>query len=102
MTPVVNFMVALHKIERAKLKARDILLLWTIKTNPGVMGQEAGKNIGFQNHSSIQSATVRLRLHGYMQDRRPIVEVTRLTRTPNRLYITPKGEALLEDIIPNG
>jgi len=92
-----DFFIRLRKLENANLKLRDIFVLYTIGRNPGIMGQELSKKLGYASRSSVQDCISRLLRFGYVEDRRR--EVSQLV--PNDLHILPRGEALITEVVPN-
>lgn len=95
-SPTTDFMVRLRKLDRAGLTVRDAVALWVIRGQPGMMGRELATTIGLKSRSNIQENIARLIRLGMIEDRRKAQN--RLT--PNDLYITPAGEQLLNDVIP--
>ena len=96
-SPSSAFFVRLRLIEHANLKARDIVVLAAIKTQPGIMGRQLAIKLGYPTRSAVQDAIHRLIKHGYIVDRRP----TQDQQTPNDLHITDAGVTLLADIVPH-
>ncbi len=97
MTLPIPFLMALHKIERAKLTARDIILLTAIQGTPGIMGRELALKIGLPSRSGVQYSIPRLVRMGLIEDRR----VPRaMVQNPNRLHILPAGVAFLDTLLP--
>lgn len=93
---VSDFFVRLRKIENAGLKLRDIVGLYAIHAQPGIMGQELAKKLGYTSRSNVQDGVARLIKHSYVEDRR----LHDNQQTPNDLHITAAGIALLEEIVP--
>lgn len=91
-----EFFVRLRKLEQAKLKLRDIIVLYAIGKNPGIMGQELAKKLGYPSRSSVQDSLNRLLRYGYVEDRRR--EISQLI--PNDLHILPAGEVVIANIVP--
>lgn len=96
MIDQASFLIALRKIDRAGLTARDILLIESVRQNPGCMGRELATRIGLQARSNLQFSLPRLKLLGMIEDRRPQVGRAHV----NILHITPAGERFLDDLIP--
>lgn len=86
-SPTVEFLVRLRKIDKAVLTARDVLLLYTIISNPGINGWDAGKMIGIAERSSVQFGLARMIKRGLIEDRREVEH----KGVPNRLYALPAG-----------
>lgn len=95
-SPMLAFMVRLRKIDNAKLVTRDVLILWAVRATPGMMGRELAMQLGYKSRSNVQEHVKRLCRLGFVEDRRVKLD----NRTPNDLYITPAGEALLAEIVP--
>lgn len=91
-----EFFVRLRLIENAKLKPRDIVVLYAIHATPGMMGQELAKKLGYGSRSNVQDCVIRLIKHGYAVDRR----LTDNQQTPNDLHCTLAGKVLLSVIVP--
>lgn len=94
LRPDIQFMAKLRKIDRSGLKVRDVIVLWAIRENPGMMGRELAVKLGFDSRSSVQDQMVRLIQHGLIEDRR----LTHDQRTPNDLHITSAGREYLSAI----
>lgn len=92
---IVTFMVRLHKIVRAGLRARDAMLLYTIMVNPGVNGKDLGRKLGIPERSHIDFGIKRLIRVGFVEDRREEVRKA----NPNLLYVTPAGSAFWDDLM---
>lgn len=95
-TPSIDFLSRLRKIDLHKVKARDVVLLWAIAREPGMMGQELARKLGFEGRSNIQICLNRMIRDGYVDDRRS----RKTNTTPNDLHISPKGAAVLADVMP--
>lgn len=93
---LVDFMVRLKKIDSAHLTNRDVLILWAVKKDPGVMGRELATKLGYKSRSNVQENILRLLRLKLIEDHRPQAD----NRTPNDLHLTPAGEAFLGDIVP--
>jgi DNA-binding MarR family transcriptional regulator len=94
--PSIDFLSRLKRIDNHDLKGRDILVLWGIARENGVMGQEIAHKLGYKERSNIQHSINRLLRHGLIEDRRPAIN----HMTPNELYVTPAGTELLTEIVP--
>lgn len=90
-------MVRLRRIENAKLKARDVVVLYAIQRQAGMMGREIAQKLGYQNRSALQHGLNRLLDEKLIEDRR----LKHDQQTPNNFHITPAGAALLADIVPH-
>lgn len=88
------FFVRLRKIERAGLTHRDFVMLYLIGQQPGIMGNEICKTLGYPSRSNIQDNMARLARLGFAEDRRTGGRI----REPNDWHITAAGEALIEDV----
>lgn len=99
MTPQtsMDFLKRMHALDRSGLTPRDILLLWAIRTQPGMMGLELAKKLGYKSRSSVQDGIGRLIDRGYIEDRRPFHNQV----TPNDLYILSAGETALDAMVPS-
>jgi len=97
LTPSIDFLSRLRKIDRHDVKTRDVIIMWAVAREPGMMGQELARKIGFEGRSNVQICLRRLLRMGLVEDRRARLD----NRTPNDLYITPKGEAMLADVVPS-
>ncbi len=96
ISPTVDFMARLRKIDKSGLKVRDTMVLWVIAREHGVMGKEVATKLGFPSRSHIQDGIRRLMDIGYIEDRRP----HRNQQTPNELYATEAGNSFLAEIVP--
>lgn len=96
---VSDFFVRLRKIDNNGLKCRDIVVLYAIWVQPGMMGLEVAKKLGYASRSHIQDSLKRLEMGGHIVDRRPTTG--NLQMTPNNFHILPAGIALIADIVPN-
>lgn len=93
-----DFLVRLRKIENSGLKPRDIVVLYAINGQGGMMGREISDKLAYPSRSHIQDGLERLMKAGYVEDRRP----QHNQQTPNDFWITPAGAALVADIVPHG
>lgn len=94
--PTVEFLIRLRKIDKAVLTVRDVLLLYTIISNPGINGWDAGRLIGIAERSSVQFGLARMMKRGLIEDRREVEG----KGVPNRLYALPAGISFWNDIKP--
>jgi DNA-binding MarR family transcriptional regulator len=94
LKPTAEFMVRLRKIDRSGLKVRDVIVLWAIRENPGMMGRELSSKLGYESRSHVQDCFQRLERHGFIVDRR----VTRDQQTPCDFHITDPGKEFLASI----
>ena len=69
-TPTVELLLRLRKIDKSGLTARDVLLLCTIISNPGINGWDAGRKIGLAERSSVTFGMNRLIKRDFIEDRR--------------------------------
>lgn len=86
-TPTVELLLRLRKIDKSGLTARDVLLLYTIISNPGINGWDAGRKIGLAERSSVTFGLARMIKRGLIEDRREVEH----KGVPNRLYALPAG-----------
>lgn len=93
-----DFMVRLRKIENVGLKPRDIVVLYAVAGQEGMMGREIAEKLGYSSRSNLQDGFDRLMKGGYMEDRRPHHN----QQTPNDFHATPAGVALIAEIVPHG
>lgn len=96
MSPTIDFLTRLKKIDEHRLKCRDIFMLWAIAREPGMMGNEISKKLGYPSRSNIQTCIARLIKGGYIEDRRLVID----RMTPNDLHILPAGQAFLAEVVP--
>lgn len=94
MTPTVDFLLKLRRIDKTGLTVRDILLLYTIIANPGINGLDAAKVIGIEARSSVQFGLARMAKRGLIEDRRE----SEGKGIPNRLYALPAGVEFWNDL----
>jgi DNA-binding MarR family transcriptional regulator len=92
----VDFFTRLRRIDNHDLKVRDIVILWAIAREPGMMGNEIAAKLGYKSRSNVKICIARLEREGYIEDRRPAINRS----TPNDLHITPAGNVLLAEIVP--
>lgn len=97
-SPVVDFLVRLRRIDKAKMKPRDVLILYTVISNPGISGIDVAHKLGIPERSHIQSALYRLEELGYIEDRRE--ERHRRKANPALFFALPAGIATWESICP--
>lgn len=91
-----DFLIRLRRIDRQGLKVRDILVLWAISREAGMMGREVAMKLGYKSRSNIQDGVKRLLIVEFIEDRRPYKN----QMTPNDLHILPAGEKFLADVVP--
>lgn len=96
MTGTIDFMLRLKKIDTAGHSVRDIFVLWAVKQEPGLMGNELAHKLGYKTRSNVQNRIGHLINAGLLEDRR--AKISQLT--PNDLHITPAGEQFLRDVVP--
>jgi DNA-binding MarR family transcriptional regulator len=94
--PMLNFMVRLRRIDNAHLVCRDVLIMWAVKADPGMMGRELAMKLGYKSRSNVQEHVARLIRLGFIEDRRVKLD----NRTPNDLHITPAGIDFLAETVP--
>lgn len=95
-TSTIDFLARLKRIDNHDLKVRDVLILWAVAREPGMMGNEIAKKLGYKSRSNVQICIARLIRGSFIEDRRPVAN----QMTPNDLYATPAGEAFLAEIVP--
>jgi DNA-binding MarR family transcriptional regulator len=95
-SPTVDFMKRLRQIDNAHLTVRDVIVLWAIAREPGMMGRQLALKIGYKTRSNVQNQFERLIQHGFVEDRRPVAN----NMTPNDLHITLAGAEFLDEIVP--
>lgn len=93
--PIADFMLRLRKIDKSGLTARDVLMLYTIITHPGINGHDAGRKIGLKERSSVTFGMNRLIKRGFIEDRREENLIGK--GVPNRLYVLPAGVQFWEE-----
>lgn len=91
LKPTVEFMAKLRIIDRSGLKVRDVIVLWAVREQPGMMGRELAMKIGLESRSNVQDQMARLIARGLIEDRRP----TKDQQTPNDLHILDAGRQFL-------
>lgn len=96
-TALMDFVVRVKRIDSAKLTCRDILVMWAIQLNPGMMGRELALKLGYPTRSNVQENILKLRTMGLIEDRRLVAD----NKTPNDLHILQAGEDLLAQIVPS-
>lgn len=96
LSPTVDFMVRLKLIERNQHSVRDVLILWAVQREPGLMGLELARVLGYRTRSHVQARIGHLILFGLLEDRRKKLN----SLTPNDLYITAAGEKFLREVVP--
>jgi len=95
-SPTIEFLRRLKKIDAEDLRTRDILVLWAISRQGGMMGLELSRQLGYPSRSHVQICIERLIRHGFIEDRRKVVNQL----TPNDLYILPAGIKFLAEVVP--
>jgi DNA-binding MarR family transcriptional regulator len=90
--------MGLRGIDKARLSVRDIMVLFTIISRPGINGVECTQASGLENRSSLQSNIYRLIRRGLIEDRREQEH----KGIPNMLYPLPAGIDLWNEIKPKG
>lgn len=91
-----DFLRRIAIVDGKKLATRDILILYAIRAEPGMMGRELAFKIGHKSRSNVQDHIVRLTREGFIEDRR----VKRNNLTPNALHITAAGSEFLDRVVP--
>lgn len=92
----VDFLIRLKKIDLRGLTVRDMLVLYTIITKPGISGMEISTKLGFKDRASIQSNVNRLIREGYIEDRREHQRKAYATI----LHVLPAGLIFWDEIKP--
>lgn len=92
----VDFLVRLRKVDQRQLTGRDVLVLYTIISNPGIMGVEVANKLGLGNRSNVSSNIHRLCRGSYIEDRR---EKARKAN-PAILHVLPAGLEFWDEIKP--
>ena len=98
MTPLSAYLVSLYRIDQADLKARDVIILYAVISNPGIHGKDLAHKLGIPERSHIQHAIIKLEKMGLIEDRRR--PGTRCRFNPAILHPTPKGQALWDELKP--
>lgn len=96
LNPTVTFLVKLRQIDKSECTVRDILVLYTIINNPGIMGVDVANKLGLKNRSAIQSSVARLIREGMIEDRRERA----LKANPSILHALQHGIDLWNEIKP--
>jgi DNA-binding MarR family transcriptional regulator len=97
-SPVVDFLVRLHRIDKCGLKARDILILYTVISNPGISGIDIAHKLGIPERSHIQNALYRMEKVGLIEDRRSPEH--RRKANPAMFFALEAGQKLWDDLRP--
>lgn len=84
---VEELLQRLLKIDVAGLTVRDVLCLYVIQAQPGIMGIDLANMVGQQHHSGVSSNISRLVERGFIEDRREKAKKA----TPSLLYVLPAG-----------
>ena len=95
ISPNVTFLMRLHKLNKAEVTVRDVLILYAIITHPGVNGNDVTKLIGMQDRSSLQNGFQRLERLGLIEDRRERASKA----VPTIFYATQAGKEFWADLI---
>lgn len=96
VSPLIDFLMRLKKIERAGMTGRDLMLLYAVISKPGINGQHLANSINIGNRSAIDANIARLIKLGYVEDRRVLVQKA----TPQVLVPTELGHLTWEAIRP--
>ena len=88
----------LKRIDKSGIKARDILILHTIISHPGISGIDIAHKLAFSERSHIQSALYRMQDLELIEDRRSPEH--RRKANPAMFHALPKGRALWDEIKP--
>lgn len=96
MTALIAFMVGINKMDRLRVSPREALILFAVKSKPGMNGVELANALNMPARSSVQNQVFRMCARGYVEDRR----VVEHDLTPSDFHITPAGEALLRELTP--
>jgi DNA-binding MarR family transcriptional regulator len=86
----------MRKIDQHMLTVRDVLVLYTVMTNPGIMGLEVAHKLGLENRSSVISNINRLIREGMIEDRRQKAR----RANPAMLHVLPRGIEFWNEIKP--
>jgi DNA-binding MarR family transcriptional regulator len=97
MTPA-QFLIRLRTIDKADLKARDVIILYAVITNPGIHGKDLAHKLGIVNRSNIQHAIYKLEAVGLIEDRREVRSRSKFN--PAILHPTAKGIELWDSLKP--
>jgi DNA-binding MarR family transcriptional regulator len=96
--PVVRYLVSLHKIDAIGIKARDVIILYSIISNPGINGKDLATKLAIPERSHIQHALYKLEKLGYIIDER--LPEHRRKANPAIFRPTDQGIALWNDLKP--
>ncbi len=100
-SPMLPFMIGLNIIDEACVAPRDVLMMWAIRAEPGLMGKELARKIGKSERAHIQENAKRLIRYGMIEDRRPQnLNPSSNRRVPNDFHITQKGSDFLDSLFP--
>lgn len=94
--PSIDFLSRLRRIDDRGLKLRDVIVLWAIAREHGMMGKEIAMKLGYKSRSNVQDCFKRLEQHGYIEDRRPV----RNQITASDFHVLQKGNDFLAEIVP--
>lgn len=96
VSPTVEFLVRLRKIDKHGLTHRDAIILYTVINNPGISGVEIVDKLGLVNRSGIASNINRLIRCHFIEDRREMARKA----SPAVLHALPAGMAFWDEIKP--
>ncbi len=85
----------LYELDRSRLAARHILVLYVISKKPGINGLDIAHVLNRQNRSNVQTNIAKLVQLKYVEDRR--IDIRKAS--PGFLYITEEGEKFLRSVI---
>ncbi len=95
-----EFLLSMRRLDNMALTPRDIILLWAIDRQPGMMGKEMSDKLGYSSRSIVQNRIRILLQRGLIEDRRPDHSIRQAHATPNKLHITEAGQKCLSEIVP--
>jgi hypothetical protein len=95
-SPTVNFLLALRRIDKEGITARDVLILYTVMSNPGCNGIDVLRALSIKDRSSIQLCLLRLISHGFIEDRRTDIRKA----VPVCLHVTALGLEFWNELKP--
>jgi DNA-binding MarR family transcriptional regulator len=98
ITPQTAYLISLLKIDKAKMKARDVVILYTIITHPGISGIEVAHKLGIPERSHIQNALFKMEKMGLIEDHRP--DHRRRKANPAIFHATIAGLTLWDSLKP--
>lgn len=91
-----EFLAKLENIDRSGFTSRDILILYTIITNPGICGLDVAVKLGIPNRSGVDLGLKRLLSEHYIEDKRSVSQKA----VPSAFYVLPGGVAFWDRIKP--